>query len=366
MFWLRQAAWGGFFVAAASAAVWAAEEKKADPAAAAPEVKAAADNIAQWIKQLDADKFADRQAASEKLFEAGKAAVPSLTEAATGDSLEVTIRSIDLLQRFLDSDDKSIQAAAKEGLEKIAQSDKSGAARRARQVLNPNEDQQPQGPMGGLNMGRVQLQFGGLPGGGMNMKSVNITENNGVKQINAEEGDRKIKITKNADESIKMEITEKVNGKDQTKKFSAKNADELKKKSPKAYETYKEYAEDNAMGGMLQLNIGGGAMGPGVIPPMPAMPAMPAMPPMPALPPQLGKIPGIQILGPGGALNGSNDLGESLKNWNESLKTMSDDLEPDKLSPEEKKELKARIDEFKKQLDKLHRRLQKPAEKPAK
>jgi hypothetical protein len=346
MVWLKQAMWAGVFAVTAAASIGAAEEKKAAPDAAKPAAEAAPGDIDQWIKQLDADKFADRQAAGEKLYAAGKSAIPALTEAAAGDSLEVTVRSIDLLQRLMDSEDKSVKAAAKEGLEKIAKSDKTNAARRAKQVLKPEEEQPQQQPPGGMNIGRVQLQMGG-------MKSVNISESNGVKEIKAEDGDRKINITKNADESIEMEITDKVNGKDVTEKYSAKNAGELKKKSPKAYETYKEYAEDNNAlgGGMLQLNFGGGALGPGA---------------MPALPAQLGKIQGLQVIGPGGALNGPDDLGGALKNWNESLKLMNGDLEPEKISSEDKKEIKAQIEQLKKQLDKLDKRLEKAAEKPEK
>jgi Tfp pilus assembly protein FimV len=80
---------------------------------------------------------------------------------------------------------------------------------------------------------------------------------------------------------------------------------------------------------------------------------------MPGLPPQLGKIQGLVV-------GNADDLGDTLKSWNESLRSMSEDFAPETLSPEDKKELKSRIDELKKQLDKLNKRLQKPAEKPAK
>jgi hypothetical protein len=345
MSWLKQAVWVGLFATLATSAVWAAEEKKDALDAAKPAAEAKADDIPQLIKQLDADKFSDRQAASEKLFTAGKLAIPALIEAASGDSQEVTVRSIDLLQRFMDSEDQSVKDAAKDGLEKIAKSENTNAVRRAKQVLNPKEDQQPQGPMG---MGML------MPIGGV--KQVSVSNVNGVTTINAVEGDKKTTITKNPDGGIQMDITEKVNGKDVTKKFKAKNADELKKKSPKAYEAYKEYAENNPLGGM-QVNFGaGGGMGPG------------AMPAMPALPAQLGNFPGLQLqgIGPGGALNGSDDLGEALKTWNDSLKTMNADLEPEKLSPETKKEMKDQIEAMKKQLDKLEKRLEKPVEKPKK
>ena len=134
MSWRKQSMWAGVFLAV-SAAAWGAEEKtdaakKGDAATAPQAAEATAADIAAWIKQLDADKFADRQEASEKLYAAGKAAIPASAEAAAGPSLEVTVRSIDLLQRFLDSPDKAIKDAATAGLEKIAKSDKPNAARR--------------------------------------------------------------------------------------------------------------------------------------------------------------------------------------------------------------------------------------------
>lgn len=348
MSWLKQTLWMCVIAAAVSPTIWAGEEKKAEKAASAP---ASADDIAKWIKQLDADQFADRQAATESLFGAGKAAIPALTEAATSNSLEVTVRSIDVLQRLMESSDNALKQAAKEGLEKIAKSDKSSASRRAKQVLQPQDEQQAPQPMGGMNIGRVQIQIGGA-----NMKRVSTSETNGVKKIEAEEGDRKVEITKNADDSIKMVITEKVDGKKTTKKYEAKNPAELKKKAPKAYETYKEYAEDNnPMGGVLQLQGGGIQLG-----------GLPAMPAMPALPIQPGQLQGIQI-GPFGNLNGGEPIGGTLKAWSESLKTMRDALAPEKLLPDEKKEMKARIDELKKQLDELDQRLQEaPKEKDAK
>jgi hypothetical protein len=375
MFWLKQAGWVA--ILAVLPVVVGAEEEKAKKADGAPAVQANADDVAKWIKQLDADNFADRQAASESLFTAGKAAIPALTEAAAGESLEVTVRSIDLLQRFMESEDQSVKDAAKDGLEKIARSDKASAARRAKQALHPEEDEQQQQPPGGMNLGGLKIQIGGMPGGlgGANVRSVQMSNNNGVQEIDAQEGDRKVKISTAADGSIKMEITDKENGKDVTKKFAAKNADELKKKAPKAYEAYKEYAEGkNPAMGILQLGPGigpmmGGAGGGGGIPALPGMPAVPAIPgavpgapaipAMPGLPPQLGKIQGLVV-------GNADDLGDTLKSWNESLRSMSEDFAPETLSPEDKKELKSRIDELKKQLDKLNKRLQKPAEKPAK
>jgi hypothetical protein len=362
------------FFAAASAAVWAAEDKKAEHAsdilatiekkAEKPAAEATADEIAQWIKQLDADKFTDRQAASEKLHAAGKAAIPALTKAAGGDSLEMTVRSIDLLQRFMGSDDKAVKDAAKEALEKIAESPKAGTARRAKQALNPEQEPEPQFPMGVPQM----IPNGLMPNGVGVSKSVSISNANGVKDIKVEEGDRKIHITVNADKSIKMEITEKKDGKDDTKKYEAKKPDELKKKSPKAYETYKEYAEgEGPMGGVLQLNTANGTVfqlndsvgGAGVGMAVPVPGGMPLGRPVP-LQPGLGPQASI----PGWELNNAKLPSMRLQGMNEMLKITSKNLASAKLQPEDKKELKDQIDELKEQLDELKKQLDEDNAKP--
>ena len=52
--------------------------------------------IAKRIKQLDSNRFAERNEASSSLEAAGKAALPALSKAALGDSREVTLRAIDI------------------------------------------------------------------------------------------------------------------------------------------------------------------------------------------------------------------------------------------------------------------------------
>jgi hypothetical protein len=352
MSWLTKALGAGVLALSANTAVWAEdiEEPAVEkPAVEKPAAKATAEDIAGWIKQLDADRFSERQAASEKLFAEGKTVIPDLTKAAITGTLEATVRSIDLLQRFYDSEDKSIKEAAKESLEKIVQSDNENAIRRAKKVLNPKEDQQPQAAPNPMN------PFGGMFPGGGQAKNVIMSNVNGVTTIKVVEGDKKTTIGKRPDGSIEVEITDKVDDKNITKKYKAKNAEELKKKSPEAYDAYKENGENNGMAGMavnLGLPNGGGGMVGGQ--------GMPGMMPFNG-----NAMPGMPGMGAAGAGNGSDDLGESLKKWNESIKTLDADLEPEKLSPEDKKEMKAQIDELKKQLDKLERRLQKPA-KPGK
>ena len=71
---------------------------RAEPAAEG----VAPDTIREWIAQLGADQFAQRESASRQLAAAGPAAVGALAEAARDADLEVASRAIDLLGGFLD------------------------------------------------------------------------------------------------------------------------------------------------------------------------------------------------------------------------------------------------------------------------
>ena len=74
---------------------------------------------------------------------------------------------------------------------------------------------------------------------------------NGIKDIEVTEKDRKVKIHVDPNQGIKVEIMETKEGKPVTRAFKAKNADELKKKSPEAHKLYEKYAKGGA--GNIQL-----------------------------------------------------------------------------------------------------------------
>ncbi len=142
-------------------------------AAAAPAASPA--EIAGWVQQLDADEYAEREAAQEKLIAAGKAAMPDLTKAAIHGSLEAATRSVEVLKTFYGSADQATKKAAKESLETIAKSPKAAVARRAAQIIqlppkpgDPNNAGGLQIGGGGLHMQGpgIQLHFGIAGGGG--------------------------------------------------------------------------------------------------------------------------------------------------------------------------------------------------------
>ncbi|MBM4090381.1 MAG: hypothetical protein FJ276_13310 [Planctomycetes bacterium] len=253
------------------AKVAAASEEAAKQPQTTAEAPAEQD-IPTLIQELDADRFSKRQVAGQKLKQLGKTAIPAITEAALGASREAAARAFEILKEHFDGGDAETKDAAKQALQKLAASDKPAIARNADDVLNPKPNP-PAGigqavPMGG----QIQIQFQGgiLAGGGQQIQMKTV---NGVKEITVKENDRQIKINDDPDKGIRVEVTEKIEGKETTRKFEAKNADELKKNHPEAHQLYEKYQQ----GGGFQIQIGQGGVLPFGINPPGVPPAAPQL-----------------------------------------------------------------------------------------
>ncbi len=228
-----------------------AEQGKAPAATQAAASPSDAD-IAKAIEQLNAERFADRQAASQKLEAAGKLAISALEKAALGDSLEVTTRSIELLAKFGKSSDEPTRDAAIAALDRLARSDRPAAsgAQEALKTLQPAPGQGM--PVG--TAGAIQIQGAQIGGA---MTRISVSNVNGVKNIEVDENGKKVKIADDPQNGIKMEVTTQKDGKDVTEKYQAKNADELKEKFPEAHKLYKQYSQGGNMG-MIRIQAGNG------------------------------------------------------------------------------------------------------------
>lgn len=112
----------------ASLAPLAAAEPVAKPANQADDNPA---DVAGWIAQLDSDDYGKREQATRRLAEAGASAIPGLIEAATGASLEVTVRAVDILRELASVDDVVTEDAAFAGLNQLARGTHRPAAGRA-------------------------------------------------------------------------------------------------------------------------------------------------------------------------------------------------------------------------------------------
>jgi hypothetical protein len=100
---------------------------------------ALAQRIAQWIKELDDDRFAVRLAATRSLIGAGKEAAAAVAEAAEGGSVEVSQRAFVVLRELFLSSDGATAAAAKAALGKLGESKNSSVAEKAREALRARQ-----------------------------------------------------------------------------------------------------------------------------------------------------------------------------------------------------------------------------------
>lgn len=240
-----------------------------------PVSTATAEQIAEWIKQLDDDKFSVRREASSALHKVGLPAIEAIAEATKSPSLEVKSRAFDLLKEFFEEGEKATQKAAADALAELSEG-KGDVAARAKAILTPMEEvaQAPQqqpgaggiqiNPGGRIQIGQIQVQRQ-IQIGGNGMK-IRIANNNGDKEIEAEENGLKVKINEDAAGKIKMEVTEKKEEKEETKKYEADSAEDLKKNEPEAYKLYDKYSQQNN----IQINraaiqiFQGGQIQPGV------------------------------------------------------------------------------------------------------
>jgi hypothetical protein len=106
---------------------------KASPVKQQP---ASSEQIAKWVRDLDADNFEVRQTATAALSAAGKKAVAPLAKAAAGDSLEVSARSVSILERLAGDDDSAVADAARDALESAARDAKTTVSERAADALS--------------------------------------------------------------------------------------------------------------------------------------------------------------------------------------------------------------------------------------
>lgn len=86
--------------------------------------------IARWVKQLDDDDFAVREAATKSLTEVGAAALPQLSEAVQSVSLEASTRAFSILEKWLNAGQPLEKTAAHVLLTNLITSEKEGTVQR--------------------------------------------------------------------------------------------------------------------------------------------------------------------------------------------------------------------------------------------
>jgi hypothetical protein len=221
------------------------------PAATAPE-KATREQLEQWITELIHPKFAIRQAASQKLLEAGRAGMEAVAKAADSPDLELATRCLAILNEGLSSSDDSSKKAAREALNKLTKSQNKSVAQRAQQALeisaNPPRAILPQG-----------FRNGRLPPMGVNNVAIQVNVNNGRRETKITENGKEIVIKDNNRQDIQVSITDTVNGMKKTTVAEGKDPDDLKKNSPEAHAYFEKYKQGD--GNIFRVQVGLNAPG---------------------------------------------------------------------------------------------------------
>jgi hypothetical protein len=94
-----------------------------------------AGQISEWIEQLAAEQFAQREAATRSLAEAGQAAIEPLREAIRRGDLEVSSRAVEILREMLAAEDADLAAAAERAIEALAEGSDAAVAGMAEATL---------------------------------------------------------------------------------------------------------------------------------------------------------------------------------------------------------------------------------------
>ena len=241
---LRSLLWAalGFFVLSAAS--------RGEDLASAPPTDFSAEKIATLVDQLTHPEFADRQAASQHLTDAGILALPQLEATAAAGSREAAARAFDILKRHFQSGGDELKAPAGEALQRLADSKTATTAQRARDVLNPPPpltlaalQPQPQPP---------RFNFGGFGANGFGFRRVSVSDINGRKIVEIDERERNVRIESSAQDGIRVSVTDKQNPRNGVRTIVARDLDDLKRK-------------DAELGRLYEQNLGGGARPLGVM-----------------------------------------------------------------------------------------------------
>lgn len=278
----RQWLLAGLLVGCGISAIWAEDPKTETPAGssiqetapakennpAKPETPPAADaektgtataaELSQWTQDLVNPKFAVRQAASQKLVQAGKGGMDAVAEAAKTDDLELATRCLSVLTEGLNSKTEEVKQAARTALQNLAKSENKSVAQRAKLALET--------PVG------LDAVGGGLPVvGGQNFRQVRVNIVNGARETNILENGKQTVIKDNNGKDITVTTTETVNGQKVTKSATGKDAEDLKKNNPDAHAIFEKYAK-GGNGVQIQFGINGNRAVFGQQPGIPARP----------------------------------------------------------------------------------------------
>lgn len=212
-------------------------EESAVEAVAEPADEEVEREIRYWVRQLDADQFAKRQEASEKLLAFGSQAIVPLEEGAQNGNGEVVSRSIEILRKFATSEEEGISGQAVESLKRLAEGGNRAASRLSKSALDEVE---PMRERRGMDFARPQFAEGAVfPQGGM-QRSMSVKNINGDQTIEVTENGVTKKLEKTEAGKVTVTVTE---GDEPAKVVSADSPEKLKEQDEEAHAVYEDLSK---------------------------------------------------------------------------------------------------------------------------
>ena len=227
--WLRCRLWSGARLAVSGlvlsiAAAWCPAALFASDTAGAltPE------ELRLAIRQLDADEFSVRQTARQRLAAHGIRAVGLVRDAANSADGHLASECVSLLEQMALSRDDSVAGAAKQALDELSRHDNPATASLAHTALSPAQVI-PQSAAMEMQM-RLAARANVPPGIPFDA--------NGQRQVAFVDNGRDVKITERRGGPISVQISQTVEGRQQTTEVEADSVVDLHRKDRVAYELY--------------------------------------------------------------------------------------------------------------------------------
>jgi len=189
--------------------------------------------IRRWIRQLDGDRYAERQQAADELAKLGKEAIPAIEKAALTGTGEVASRSVDLLKGFASSPEDETSQLAYSALKRLAASGNQTAGYIAEEAIAQLKRK--------LGPGRIQDDEPRQP-------PLKLPGNfdRSVKISNDLNGDKTIDVTENGERVVartmaggRVSVTWHLPGGKQ-RTVEAENANKLQQQDQQAFAKYQE------------------------------------------------------------------------------------------------------------------------------
>lgn len=215
------------------------EAKAAVDDAPQPNQPPTAEQIGQWIRDLESPRLRVRQQATDALIAAGLPALQQVADAARSSKGEAAMRTVRVLAAWAAGRDAALASRARGVLHELTRSEDPDLARRAAEALNQvGAEPEAVPPQAGPNLGA----------GARKLRVNQRIDAQGHRTTEIDADGTHVTIEELPAVGIKVTVRAVGEADDKAKTYEAKDATELKERHPEAYRWYRDFVERRAPG----------------------------------------------------------------------------------------------------------------------